>query len=101
MIRRDGRLIDSPAHALFTAVLRNSHDTASVSPITEVIPMSRFALVAVALIVVVAIGSENRHAGSLTKSMESMCVCIPARAGLIMKSAIARTPPRSLQLLAA
>jgi hypothetical protein len=62
--------------------------------------MSRFALVAVALIVVVAVGSQNRHAGSLNKSMKSMCVCIPARAGLIMKSAIARTQARSAELFA-
>ena len=59
--------------------------------------MNRFALVAVALVVVAAIGSENQQGGSLKKSIESMCVCIPARAGLIMKSAIAKTQARSTE----
>jgi hypothetical protein len=62
--------------------------------------MSRFALVAAALVVVVAIGSEHRQEGSLNKSLKSMCVCVPARAGLIMKSAIAKTQARSAQLFA-
>jgi hypothetical protein len=63
--------------------------------------MSRFALVAVALIVVVAMGSQNRYGGSLNKSIKSMCVCIPARAELMMKSAIAKTQARSAQMFAA
>jgi hypothetical protein len=63
--------------------------------------MSRFALVAAALVVVVAISSQNRHAGNLNKSLKSMCVCIPARAGLIMKSAMASTKAQSAQLFAA
>jgi hypothetical protein len=58
--------------------------------------MSRFALLAVALIIIVAIGSQARHSGGPNKSM---CVCIPARAGLIMKSAIAKTRARSAELL--
>jgi hypothetical protein len=62
--------------------------------------MSRFALVAVALIVVVSIGSQHQHGGSLNKSIKSMCVCIPARAGFIMKSAIAKTQARSAELFA-
>ncbi len=62
--------------------------------------MNRFALVAVALVVIAAIGSENQHGGSLNKSLKAMCVCIPARAGLIMKSAIAKTQARSPQLSA-
>ena len=62
--------------------------------------MSRFALLAVALITIVAIGSEHRHGGDLNRSLKSMCVCIPTRAGLIMKSAIARTQARSAQLFA-
>jgi hypothetical protein len=64
--------------------------------------MSRFALLAVALITIVAIGSELRHGGDLNRSsMKSMCVCVPARAKLIMKSAIAKTQARSAQLFAA
>jgi hypothetical protein len=63
--------------------------------------MSRFALVAAALVVVVAIGSEHRQGGSLNKSLKSMCVCIPARAGLMMKSAMASTKAQSAQLYAA
>jgi len=63
--------------------------------------MSRFALLAVALIAIVALSSEYRHGGSLNRSsMKSMCVCIPARAGLIMKSAIAKTQARSAELFA-
>jgi hypothetical protein len=37
-IRRDGRLIDLSQRTPSLLVLRNSHDTASVSSITEVIP---------------------------------------------------------------
>ena len=64
--------------------------------------MNRLALFTVALLIVVAIGSESGKSGSLTKSMNSMCVCVPARAGLMMKSAIARTQAqaRSAQLFA-
>ena len=58
--------------------------------------MNRFALLAVALIIIVAIGSQPRHGGSPNKSM---CVCIPARAQLILKSAIAETRARSAELL--
>ncbi len=53
--------------------------------------MSRFALFTVALFTIVLIGSQPRHGGSLNESLKSMCVCMPARAGLIMKSAIAKT----------
>ena len=62
--------------------------------------MNRFALVAVAFVVVAAIGSQNQHGGSLKNSIKSMCVCVPARAGLIMKSAMAKTQARSAQLFA-
>jgi hypothetical protein len=57
--------------------------------------MRRFALFVAALIIIVAIGSQPRHGGGPNKSM---CVCIPTRAGLILKSAIARTQARSTQL---
>ena len=54
--------------------------------------MSRFALFTVALFVLVAIGSQSqsqsRHGGS---SLKSMCVCVPTRAKLILKSAIVKT----------
>jgi hypothetical protein len=53
--------------------------------------MSRLTLFTVVLLVLVAIGAQPRQSGGLTKSLDSMCVCVPARAGLIMKSAIART----------
>jgi hypothetical protein len=59
-------------------------------------PMSRFALFTVALLVVVAIGSQPRHVGS---SLQSMCVCVPARAKLLLKSAIVQTQARSAELL--
>ncbi len=58
-------------------------------------PMSRFALFTVALFVIVAIGSQSRHGGS---SLKSMCVCVPTRAKLILKSAIVKTQARSGEL---
>jgi hypothetical protein len=57
--------------------------------------MSRFALFTVALFVIVAIGSQSRHGGS---SLKSMCVCVPTRAKLILKSAIVKTQVRSAEL---
>jgi hypothetical protein len=60
--------------------------------------MSRFALFTVALLVIVAIGSEPRHVGS---SLQSMCVCVPARAKLLMKSAIVQAQARSAELVTA
>lgn len=53
--------------------------------------MSRFALFTVALLILVGIGSQPRQGASLTKSLKSMCVCVPTRAGLIVKSAITKT----------
>ena len=53
--------------------------------------MNRLALFTVALLIVVAIGSESGKSGSLTKSMNSMCVCVPARAKVLLKSAMAKT----------
>ena len=60
-------------------------------------PMRRFALFVAALIIIVAIGSQPRH-GDRNKSI---CVCIPARAGLILKSALARAQAHSTQAFAA
>jgi hypothetical protein len=53
-------------------------------------PISRFALFTVALITVVAIAFQPRHGVSLSKSLKDMCVCVPARAGLIKKAALAK-----------
>ena len=50
-------------------------------------PTSRFALFTVTLFVIVAIGSQSAHGGS---SRQSMCVCVPARAKLILNSAIVK-----------
>ena len=61
-------------------------------------PMSRFALFTVCLIVIVAIGSRPRHGVSLSKSMNDMCVCMPARAALLVKAAVAKTQGRSAEL---
>jgi hypothetical protein len=52
--------------------------------------MSRFALFTVAFFVLIAIGSQSGQGGSLNRSIKSMCVCVPTRAGLMMKSAIAK-----------
>ena len=64
-------------------------------------PTSRFALFTVALITIVAIGSQPRHGMSLSKSMKNMCVCVPARAGLMAKAALAKTQAASVELLKA
>lgn len=64
-------------------------------PPSEDHPMSRFALFLTALIIIVAIGSQPRHGASTSKSI---CVCIPTRAQLFLKSAIARTQVRSTNL---
>jgi hypothetical protein len=37
-----------------------------------------------------------RHSG---KTLDSMCVCLPSRAGLILKSAIAKTQAQTTALL--
>jgi len=59
-------------------------------------PTSRFALFTVTLFVIVAIGSQSAHGGS---SLQSMCVCVPARAKLILNSAIVKAQARSAKLL--
>jgi len=65
-------------------------------------PMSRFALFTVGLFVIIAIGFQPRRGVSLNKSIDSVCVCVPARAELIMKSAMAKTQAqvRSVKLFA-
>ena len=61
-------------------------------------PMSRFALFTACLIVFVAIASQPRHGVSLSKAMDDMCVCMPARARLLVKEAVAKTQRRSAKL---
>jgi hypothetical protein len=61
-------------------------------------PMSRLALFTVTLLVIVAIGSQSRHGGS---TLKSMCVCVPTRAKLILKSAIVKAQTRSAELFTA
>jgi hypothetical protein len=80
--------------------LGNYDDTASVSFIGghPMNPMSRFALFTVVLITLVAIGSQPRQGVSLSKSMKDMCVCVPARAGLMAKAALAKTHIASAEL---
>jgi hypothetical protein len=60
--------------------------------------MSRLALFTVALFVLVAIGSQPRYGGS---SLKSMCVCVPTRAKLLMKSAIVKAQAQSAELFTA
>jgi hypothetical protein len=82
--------------------LRNYDDTASVSFIrgsSHMDPMNRFALFTVALITIIAIGSQPRHGVNLSKSMKDVCVCVPARAGLMAKAALAKTQAASVELL--
>jgi hypothetical protein len=62
-------------------------------------PMNRFALFAVALIMVAAIAFQPRHSVSHRKHMRDICVCVPARAGLIAKAALAKTQAASVELL--
>jgi len=53
-------------------------------------PKSRFALFTVALITIAAIAySQPRHGVSLSKSLKD-CICMPGRAGLIKKAALAK-----------
>ena len=65
-------------------------------------PMSRLALFTVTLFVIVAIGSQSgsqsRHGGN---SLKSMCVCVPTKAKLLVKSAIVQAQARSTQLFTA
>jgi hypothetical protein len=61
--------------------------------------MSRFGLFTLALIAIVAIGSQPWQSVSLSKSMKDMCVCVPARAGLMAKAALAKTQAASAALL--
>ena len=58
--------------------------------------MNRLALFTAAVLVLVAIGSQPAQSVSLTKSINSMCRCVPARVALIFKkSAPAKTQARA------
>jgi hypothetical protein len=46
-------------------------------------PMRRFALFSAALLILIVIGSQPSKAGGLK---ESVCVCLPTRAKLILRS---------------
>jgi hypothetical protein len=59
---------------------------------------SRLILFTVCLIVIVAVGSRPRHGVSLSKSMNDMCVCMPTRAALLVKAAVAKTQGRSAEV---
>jgi hypothetical protein len=60
--------------------------------------MSRFAVFTVALFALVSIGSQPRHGGSLSESINSLCVCMPTRAALVVKSAVAKTQAGAAEL---
>ncbi len=57
--------------------------------------MHRLALFTAAFLIVVAVGLQSGHGSRLSKSVNSMCVCVPARAKLMLKSAMAKTQARS------
>ena len=64
-------------------------------------PISRFVLftISLSLLVIVALGSQPRHAARFSKSMNDMCVCVPGRAALMAKAAVAKTQAASAELL--
>jgi len=54
--------------------------------------MRRFAIFAAVLFVIVAVGSRPAHPGATHGSGKgSFCVCLPSRAGLMLKSMINRS----------
>jgi hypothetical protein len=54
-------------------------------------PMRRFAIFAAVLTVIVAIGSRPAHPGTARGSGKDFCVCLPSRAGLMLKSMVNRS----------
>jgi hypothetical protein len=65
-------------------------------------PKNRFALFTVSLITIAAIAySQPRLGASLSKSLKDMCVCVPSRAGLMKKAAVAKTQTASVEALKA
>jgi len=60
----------------------------------------RLVLFVAVFLVIVAIGSQSQSQTRLRDGKkESICVCLPSRAGLLLKSAIARTQAQSAALL--
>jgi hypothetical protein len=51
-------------------------------------PMRRFAIFAAVLTVIVIIGSRPAHPGTARASGKDFCVCLPSRAGLMLKSMV-------------
>ena len=49
-------------------------------------PMRRFAFFAAALLIVVVVGSLPWNGRASKRSLNSMCVCLPSRAGLMLRS---------------
>jgi hypothetical protein len=54
-------------------------------------PMRRFAIFAAVLTVIVVIGSRPAHPGTARGSGKDFCVCLPSRAGLMLKSMVNRS----------
>lgn len=57
--------------------------------------MSRLGLFTLALLTIVAIGTQTKSNGNLAKSV---CVCMPARAQAFFKSAIVKTQTQVAEL---
>ena len=51
-------------------------------------PMRRFAIFVAVLTVIVLIGSRPAHPGTHVSGKGSFCVCLPSRAGLMLKSMV-------------
>jgi hypothetical protein len=56
----------------------------------------RLAVFAAAFLIIVAIGAQPRRSEA---AAQSICVCIPSRAGLLLKSVVVKTQARSTALL--
>jgi hypothetical protein len=57
----------------------------------------RLAVFAAAFLIIVAIGAAQPRRSEA--SAQSICVCIPSRAGLLLKSVVVKTQARSTALL--
>jgi hypothetical protein len=57
----------------------------------------RLAIFATIFLIIVAIGAAQPR--RVDAASQSICVCIPSRAGLLLKSAIVKTQARSTALL--
>jgi hypothetical protein len=66
-------------------------------------PINRFLVFTaclVALIAIAAFASPSRHGVRASQSMKDMCVCVPTKAALMVKTAIAKAQARSAELVA-